>query len=403
MEQTVPLSDFSGVIPPAYSTAIIQEVIQQSAALQLGTRAPMGTHVQNMPVPSSFPVAAWVTAGGTPTTRVDTCGTTTGSTTVTDASVLATDVGAGVSGAGVPAGAIITIVEPGVNFTLSIAATATAASASLTLTKQATGRKPYTSLGLQNKTMTAEEVAAVVAIPNAMIEDSTIDLWGFARPLLSQAIAIALDQAVLFGINAPATFPAGGVVGMAQAGPGSGDAVTMINGSMSLVENQGLAVTGSSADLRVRGKLRNERASGSGELLLGWTSVDNYTVPTLFGVPIAYTPYDNSQLSGGSQHDFITGAWKYLIIGVRDDIRFDMNPAAVIADSAGLVQVSGWQDNVTPLKVWARFAAAIISPVTPRVPTGSNPFAMCNLSAATLFGANAEAQGQPPAKAGARA
>lgn len=301
----MPLSSFSGVIPPEQSTQIMQEAIIQSAALQLGTRVPMGTNVTNMPVPSVFPVASWVSSAGT-------------------------------------------------------------------------GRKPYTNTGLVNKTMTAEEVAAVIAIPDAMIEDSTINLWAFARPLLAQAIAVALDQAILFGINAPATFPAGGVIADAQAQAAVTDAVGTVNHAMGLVETQGLAVSGHAADLGVRAVFRGVRAS-TGELLLGEQQWQNYTVPTLYGLPINYSSWDATITGGATPYDYLTGAWKYLIIGVRSDLRYDMNPAAVIADSAGVVQVSGWQDNVTPLKVWARFACALVHPPTPRVPAGAKPFAKSQL------------------------
>ena len=61
----MPLSSFSGVIPPEQSTQILQEAIQASAALSLGSRVPMGTNVTNMPVPSTFPVASWVSSSGT--------------------------------------------------------------------------------------------------------------------------------------------------------------------------------------------------------------------------------------------------------------------------------------------------------------------------------------------------
>ena len=51
----------------------------------------------------------------------------------------------------------------------------------------------------------------VVAIPEAYLADSAINLWNFVRPQLASAIALALDNAVLFGLNAPASFPVGGI------------------------------------------------------------------------------------------------------------------------------------------------------------------------------------------------
>jgi hypothetical protein len=187
---------------------------------------------------------------------------------------------------------------------------------------------------------------------------------------------------VLFGINAPTTFPTGGVIADAQAATAGVDSVGTANRGMALVENQGLAVTGHSADLGVRSALRGVRAT-TGELILGETQWQNYTVPSLFGLPVNYSSWDASITGGATPYNYLTGAWKYLVMGVRSDIRFDMNPAAVIADASGVVQVSGWQDNVTPLKVWARFAAAIIHPPTPKVPAGAKPFAKADLVPST--------------------
>lgn len=241
-----------------------------------------------------------------------------------------------------------------------------------------TGRKPYTDLKMVPQVVTAEEIAAVIAIPEQYLEDNTINLWNWARPKLSEAIAARLDATVLFGIAPiPATFPAGGVVNplYSQAVANGIDAVDGVNQAMSLVEAQGLAVTGHSADIGAKGQFRGVR-DDNGALLLGTEQVGNSARPTLYGERIAYSPYARV-----TQEDFITGAWKYLVIGVRQDIRFRIEPAGVIADNTGSVLVSGFQDNVVPCKVWARFGCTIITPVTPRVPApGAKPFARVRLA-----------------------
>lgn len=243
------------------------------------------------------------------------------------------------------------------------------------------GRKPYTALGLETQTLHAEEVAAVTAIPDVYLEDSSINLWGWVRPRLAEAIAIALDDAILFGTDAPATFPVGGVAAIAlNVAPGA-DALDTVNLNMSAVEQQGLPVTGHAADLVVKGALRGVRDT-NGALLMGTTQIANQTVNTLYGVPISYTQF------GTVPPDLFSGDWRALIIGVRQDIRYNMNPSAVIADDTGKVVISGWQDNVTPLKVWARFAATIVKPVTQRAPTGATPFAKTNVSGATVTAAS---------------
>jgi HK97 family phage major capsid protein len=237
----------------------------------------------------------------------------------------------------------------------------------------ATGRKPYTDIGLKPATLTAEEVAAVIGIPDKMVEDSSINLWAYCRPLLAEAIARALDDAVIFGISPPASFPATGVIGAAVAVNAGTDAVDTVNKTMAQVEGQSLDPTGHVASRAVRSLFRGLRTSGSGELLLGTTVVDDYEVPSLYGLPTSYIPWHYT--TGANPATFISGAWKYLVVGVRQDIRYEINPAGVIADAAGAVIVSGFQDNVTPMKVWARFGCVLIDPVTPDKPAGAKAFA----------------------------
>jgi HK97 family phage major capsid protein len=238
------------------------------------------------------------------------------------------------------------------------------------------GRKGWTDLSLTTKSVHAEEVAAVTAIPDVYLEDSTINLWNWVRPRIAESIALALDSAVLFGTNAPATFPAGGVNAAATAIAAGIDAVDTVNKAMGAVESQGLEIDGHAADLVVRQALRGVRAN-TGELLLGTVQAGDAQIPSMYGVPIAYSSFP---LVGGTNADFFTGDWDQLIIGVRQDIRYAMDPSAVIADATGKVLISGFQDNTTPLKVWARFGCAIIKPVTHRTPAGATPFAKAALA-----------------------
>jgi HK97 family phage major capsid protein len=305
--------DWSGVIPIEFSTQIIEEAVESSAALQLGNLIPMGTSISEMPVPKTLPKAAFVTAPG--------------------------------------------------------------------------GRKPYTELMLETLTLKAEEVAAVTAIPDAFLEDSSINLWQWVRPRLAEAIGLALDAAVFFGQGAPGSYPQGG--GMSNpiySGAlltAATDVVDAVNLAMGSVEARGLAVNGHAADLITKARFRGVRDQ-TGALLLGSEQVGQVQRPTLYGAPISYQQFTDL---GTGIADFFTGAWQYLLIGVRQDIRYSMDPSAVIADDAGAVVISGWQDNVTPLKVWARFACQIIRPVTNRQPTGAPPFQRARLAGITGGGA----------------
>lgn len=303
--------DFSGIIPHEFSTQIIEEAIQTSAALQLGQRLPMGTRMTDLPIPQTLPRATWT---------------------------------------GVPPAA-----------------------------GEKTGLpKTWTDVMLTTQTVKAEEVAAVTAIPDAYLEDSTINIWAWVRPRLAEAIAVALDNAVFYGLDCPASFPVGGILSNNYSTPidtdGLTDAVDAVNKAMGAVEARGVQVTGHASDLLGKSMFRGVRDS-NGALLLGEGQVNNQQRPTLYGLPIAYSPWSQVTTS-----DFITGGWQNLIIGVRQDIRYTLDPSGVIINpSTGSVIVSGFQHNTTPLKVWARFGVTIIRPVTPRQPTGAVPFAKVKL------------------------
>jgi HK97 family phage major capsid protein len=232
-------------------------------------------------------------------------------------------------------------------------------------------RKPFTDMTLGMKTMTAEEVATTIAIPQAYLDDVSIDLWAWARPQLGAAIALALDNAVLFGTNAPATFPAGGVTAAAfcQDVPPGTDPLETVNDAYSAVEAQGLPVTGSLADLSVKGPLRGVRDS-TGAFLLGPGQSGSDAANSIYGQPVSW-----GQFPVGAADDFVTGNWSSLIVGVRQDIRYDLSDQGVIADSAGKVLITAFQDDQVLMRCHARFGVLVINPPTQKFPAGAKPFA----------------------------
>jgi HK97 family phage major capsid protein len=237
-------------------------------------------------------------------------------------------------------------------------------------------KKPWTDVMLETQSIKAEEIAALTAIPDAYLEDSSINLWGWVRPRLAEAIARALDNAVFFGLGAPTSFPVGGILSNTYSSTVANgiDAVDGVNQAMGQVEARGIQVTGHAADLIAKSLFRGVRAS-TGELLLGEGQVDSAQRPTMYGLPISYSPWTQVTTA-----DFVTGGFQNLIIGVRQDIRYLLDKSGVITGAGNTVLLSGFESNQTPLKVWARFGCAIIRPVTPRIPAGAQPFAKVRLA-----------------------
>src|SRR6266545_5539601 len=62
-----------------------------------------------------------------------------------------------------------------------------------------TGLKMTSEVSWSNKYVTAEEIAVIVPVPNAVLDDAGYDIWGEIRPHLETAFARIIDQTVLYG------------------------------------------------------------------------------------------------------------------------------------------------------------------------------------------------------------
>ena len=66
--------------------------------------------------------------------------------------------------------------------------------------------KNVTNMAWDQKKIHAEEIAVIVPIPEAVLDDSTYDIWGEVRPRLSEAFGKVIDKAILYGTNKPTSW-----------------------------------------------------------------------------------------------------------------------------------------------------------------------------------------------------
>jgi HK97 family phage major capsid protein len=240
--------------------------------------------------------------------------------------------------------------------------------------------KPETAMEWSSLVIQAEEIAALLPLPRSYLDDSIFNIWGEVRPRLGEAVAKCLDNAVISGVGAPASFPAGGVLAYAgdpiQAAPSpeQPDLVQAISEAMVQIEDTGLDVTGFAARTSVRGHFRSLRST-SGEWLV-WAPTTPGAPATMYGAPLVYSRIGFTPAGAA---DLIVGDWSALILGLREDMRFDISTEGVIRDPAtGAVTVSAFQDDVAIMRVYMRAGAVIGRSVANR-PDGSqglgNPFA----------------------------
>lgn len=243
------------------------------------------------------------------------------------------------------------------------------------------GRKPATSVEWTSDKIVPEEVAATIAVPQALIDDAGVPLWPAVQQAIVDAVTFSIDSAILFGDNAPPSFPTGGIAGQALthgrtahfpgAGPPVVDLAEAINQAMADVENDGLIPTADAADISIKSKMRGLRTADGDPLFVPNLSQDAYS--SCYGLPIEFSASGAFDLDVA---DLITGAWKYLIVGVRQDLRVETSTDGVIADAAGAVLVSAFQDDSVLMRVYARLGYVIGIPVTRRAGSPAFPFGL---------------------------
>jgi HK97 family phage major capsid protein len=230
-----------------------------------------------------------------------------------------------------------------------------------------TGIKQTTKVDWSDYSMTAEELATIVVIPDNLIADSGYPLWAEVRPLLVEAIGRALDEAVFMGVNKPPTWPAGIVPAAIAAGnvneqdsaPAAGGAYNDVVDTFDLVEADGYDVSRIVASRTLRSALRKSRDTTGQKLMdVGTGSVE--------GVPVEYVGFGVFDATTRA----IVGDWSMAVLGIRQDITYKMLDQAVITDDTGAVIINLPQQDSQAMRVTARFGFVVAQPKT-RSPNAS--------------------------------
>jgi hypothetical protein len=216
------------------------------------------------------------------------------------------------------------------------------------------GRKPATTIEWSSQMITPEELACALAIPTAFVDDAGFPVWDQVRPLISSAMAQVIDDALLFGNGEPSTFPADGVAGLPPPDVSvPGDALAALDGAMALVEARGLVPNGIAAGPNIGTALRQEYRSIA-------ALPDTAPAQTVYGLPVSTTP-----IWDATDGDAIVGDWTKLVIGIRQDIRFETSTDAVLQDGTGAIIANAFQNDLLAMRCYMRLGAAIGQPLDP--------------------------------------
>jgi HK97 family phage major capsid protein len=231
-----------------------------------------------------------------------------------------------------------------------------------------TGLKQTTEAAWANKYLNVEELAAIVPIPEAVLDDAGFDVWGEIAPRLEEAIGRALDAAIFFGTNAPGSWPtniAAGALAASNAytrgtnAAAAGGFAEDINQLMTLLEADGFDVNAFIARRNVRSRLRGARDTTGQRLLDIGGDARN---PTIEGAPIVYS-MGGLWPTGSGAAEMFAGDLSQVMLAVRQDLTYKGLDQAVITDAGGLVVYNLPQQDMVALRVVARFAWQIANPI----------------------------------------
>jgi len=248
-----------------------------------------------------------------------------------------------------------------------------------------TGLKQTTEAAWGNKFLNVEEIAAILPIPEAVLDDVAFDIWAEVRPFLAEAVGRTLDAAVFFGTNKPATWPtdivaaataAGNVVTAGTNTPEEGGITGDVSDLFGTVEAQGYDVNGLIAQRKFKGLLRQARSTTGQQLAdsPGSTGIDNAT-SSIYGVDINY-PLRGLWPTGAGAAEMIGGDFTQGILGIRQDLTWKILDQAVLTDNTGVVTYNLPQQDMVALRVVARFAWQVAETPEPENVAGAYPFAV---------------------------
>lgn len=218
------------------------------------------------------------------------------------------------------------------------------------------GRKQLTNQAWANKFITAEELAVIVPIKEDVLDDADYDIWADVRPRIAEAIAKAVDNAVLTGVDRPNGFRADLLTSIADvdATVKQGASQTLysaINDAMVKVEESGYNPTALLGGIDLKGKFRM-MLDTTGQPIAG-TEIGN--LPRYF---VETGAWDKKKAA------LVVGDFSQAVYAIRQDITYKILDQAVIQDPAtGKILYNLAQEDMVALRVVFRMGWEIPNPV----------------------------------------
>lgn len=229
-----------------------------------------------------------------------------------------------------------------------------------------TGQKKTTKMAWDKKFIVAEEIAVIVPIPEAVLDDSDYDIWAETKPRIIEAFGKKIDGAILFGEDKPASWRSD-VVTTANtaksfvtlgADDNLYDKIMGVDGVIAKVENSGYFVNGHMADISMRAKLRELKdANGNPLFKSDMQSGTNYSLDG------SSMNFPNNGSFDKSKALMISGDFSQLVYSIRQDITFKLFTEGVVQNTDGSIAYNLMQNDMVALRAVMRLGWEIPNPI----------------------------------------
>lgn len=232
------------------------------------------------------------------------------------------------------------------------------------------GVKKTTEMEWGSLTLTAEEIACIIPVPENVLADADYDLWAEIVPQVRAAFGVVIDQAAFFGVNKPTSWPdaiapaavAKGnyrQVGSVQGADLASDIIG-VGGLMNKVEEDGFNVNGFYAANTMKAQFRDLRDQVGQFLFM--RSLTETEPDRLAGERIYFDRNGNFDTS---DYLAIAGDWSKAVYAIREDIEYRLLTEATIIDpSTKAVVYALAQQDMAAMRFKMRLGVQVANPVT---------------------------------------
>ena len=229
-----------------------------------------------------------------------------------------------------------------------------------------TGFKQTAAQAWDKKKLYAEELAVIIPIPEAVLDDSNYDIWGEVKPRIVEAMGQRIDEAVLFGTGCPSTWRNCIVDTAINAGCSTTLGTDLFqdimgeNGVIAKAEESGYLPTGIMSAVKMRAKLRGLTDLNGQPVFL--SNMQDHARYTLDGIPMDFP------MNGCWEEDralMIVGDFSQLVYSIRQDVTYKILTEATIVDpTTRAVVYSLAQQDMVALRAVMRLGWEIPNPIS---------------------------------------